>query len=126
MDVCLLSFETDFSSRHKADMLSAAAVNKTFISPNVIKWSGFQVIGESLLSVLQCHHHPYNLGTLSETLERAILDTPDISEQVSGLMNLVDKQEMDAKSHELEPPKRTYSKSHSAGSQWISKTFARR
>ena len=121
-----LSFKTDFRSRHKADMLSAAAVNKTFVSPNVIKWSGFQIIGESLLSVLQCQHHPYNLGIRAETLERAILETPDISEQVSHFLNLVDKQELDAKSHELEPPKRSYSKSHSTGSQWISKTFTRR
>ena|SRR5947207_629647 len=67
-------------------MLSAAAVNKTFISPNVIKWSGFQVIGESLLSVLQCQHHPYNFDTRDETLERAILETPDISEQVINLI----------------------------------------
>lgn len=64
-------------------MLSAAAVNKTFLSPNVIKWSGFQVIGESLLSVLQCQNSPYNLGRRDELLERAILETPDLSEQVS-------------------------------------------
>ena len=70
-------------------MLSAAAVNKTFISPNVIKWSGFQVIGESLLSVLQCQHHPYNLCTRDETLERGILETPDISEQVTNLIIFV-------------------------------------
>jgi hypothetical protein len=63
-------------------MLSAAAVNKTFLTPDVIKWSGFQVIGESLLSVLQCQNHPYNLGTRDESLERAILETPDVSEQV--------------------------------------------
>lgn len=65
-------------------MLSAAAVNKTFLCPNVIKWSGFQVIGESLLSVLQCQNHPYNLGIRDETLERAILETPDVSEQVDA------------------------------------------
>jgi hypothetical protein len=63
-------------------MLSAAAVNKTFLSPNVIKWSGFQVIGESLLSVLQCRNYPYNLPEGDEKLKRAILETPDISEQV--------------------------------------------
>jgi len=63
-------------------MLSAAAVNKTFLAPHVIKWSGFQVIGESLLSVLQCQNHPYTLGPRDEILERAILETPDLSEQV--------------------------------------------
>ena len=68
-------------------MLSAAAVNKTFLSPNVIKWSGFQVIGESLLSVLQCQNHPYNLGARDDTLERAILDTPDVSEQARTLFD---------------------------------------
>jgi hypothetical protein len=66
-------------------MLSAAAVNKTFLAPHVIKWSGFQVIGESLLSVLQCQHYPYNLGPRDEILERAVLETPDLSEQVSIL-----------------------------------------
>ena len=63
-------------------MMSAAAVNKTFVSPGIIKWSGFQVIGESLLNVLHCQHHPYNLATRDELLERAILETPDASEQV--------------------------------------------
>jgi len=63
-------------------MLSAAAVNKTFLAPHVIKWSGFHVIGESLLSVLQCQNHPYTLGARDEILERAILETPDLSEQV--------------------------------------------
>jgi hypothetical protein len=63
-------------------MLSAAAVNKTFLAPHVIKWSGFQVIGESLLSVLQCQTFPYSLGQRDETLERAILETPDLSEHV--------------------------------------------
>ena len=63
-------------------MLSTAAGNKTYLSPNVIKWSGFQLIGESLLSVLQCRNYPYNLGEGDEKLKRAILETPDISEQV--------------------------------------------
>jgi len=64
-------------------MLSAAAVNKTFLAPHVIKWSGFQVIGESLLSVLLCQNQPYHLGPRDEILERAILETPDLSEQVN-------------------------------------------
>lgn len=80
----LLSFILICRSRHKADMMSAAAVNKTFVSPGVIKWSGFEVIGESLLSVLHCQHYPYNLLTRDEQLERAILETPDSSEQVSA------------------------------------------
>lgn len=124
---------TDGSSRHKADMLSAAAGNKTYLSPNVIKWSGFQLIGESLLSVLQCRNHPYNLGEGDEKLKRSILETPDISEQVifsppphgtGNRVGLTFWQELDAKSHEHEPPvKRTYSKSQSTGSQWFGKTF---
>ena len=73
---------SDISSRHKADMLSAAAVNKTFISPDVIKWSGFEVIGDTLLSVLHCQRHPYQFIKRDENVERAILETPDISEQV--------------------------------------------
>jgi hypothetical protein len=64
-------------------MMSAAAVNKTFISPNIIKWSSFQVIGESLLSVLQCQNQPYDLGARDDTIERAVLETPDHSEQVT-------------------------------------------
>jgi hypothetical protein len=63
-------------------MMSAAAVNKTYVSDGVIKWSGFQVIGESLLRVLHCQNYPYDLGPRDEQLERAILDTPDASEQV--------------------------------------------
>ena len=70
-------------------MMSAAAVNKTYIAPGIIKWSGFQVIGESLLSVLHCQHYPYDLGSRDEQLERAILDTPYASEQVITL-NLQD------------------------------------
>jgi len=82
-----LLIRTHFSARHKADMLSAAAVNKTFLSPNVIKWSGFQIIGESLLSVLQCQNYPYSPGNRDELLERAILETPDVSEQVNSSRN---------------------------------------
>jgi hypothetical protein len=78
------------SARHKADMMSAAAVNKTYISPGVIKWSGFQVIGESLLNVLQCQNYPYDLGPRDEQLERAILDTPDASEQVTPITRKTD------------------------------------
>jgi len=63
-------------------MLSAAAINKTFLAPDVIKWSGFQVIGESLLSVLQCQNFPHHLPNNDPLLERTILETPDISEQV--------------------------------------------
>jgi hypothetical protein len=66
-------------------MLSAAAVNKTFVSPDLIKWSGFQVIGESLLNVLQCQNYPYEMEYRNELLERAILETPDITEQVNYL-----------------------------------------
>jgi len=113
-------------SRHKADMLSTAAGNKTYLSPNVIKWSGFQLIGESLLSVLQCRNYPYNLGDGDEKLKRAILETPDISEQVClpSRNELLIYQELDAKSHEFEPPvKRTYSKSQSTGSQWFGKPW---
>jgi len=65
-------------------MMSAAAINKTFISPDLIKWSGFEVIGESLLSVLRCQNHPYDFGGIrDDTLERAISETPDHSEQVA-------------------------------------------
>jgi hypothetical protein len=66
-------------------MLSAAAVNKTFVSPDIVKWSGFQVIGESLLNVVECQNHPYDSPYRNETLERAILETPDLSEQVRTL-----------------------------------------
>jgi hypothetical protein len=66
-------------------MLSAAAINKTFLAPNQIKWSGFHIIGESLLSVLRCQNHPYKLAHRDEVLERAILEMPDISEQVNIL-----------------------------------------
>jgi len=107
-------------------MLSTAAGNKTYLSPNVIKWSGFQLIGESLLSVLQCRNYPYNLREGDEKLKRAILETPDISEQVNTLCSFTSLtfKELDAKSHEFEPPvKRTYSKSQSTGSQWFGKTF---
>jgi hypothetical protein len=68
-------------------MLSAAAVNKTFLAPHVIKWSGFQVIGESLLSVLQCQYFQYDLGQRDEVLERAILETPDLTENVQPPQN---------------------------------------
>jgi hypothetical protein len=95
-------------------MLSAAAGNATFISRDLIKWSGFQVMGESLLPVLQCQHQPYQFVHPNEAIERAILET-DISEE-----------ELDAKSRELEPQsRRTYAKSHSTG-QWIARGFARR
>jgi len=83
MDVYTHIVQADDSSRHKADMLSAAAVNKTFISPDVIKWNGFQVIGDTLLSVLQCQHYPYHSIKHNDAVERAILETPDVSEQVS-------------------------------------------
>lgn len=82
MDVYTRMVQADDSSRHKADMLSAAAVNKTFISPDVIKWNGFQVIGDTLLSVLQCQHYPYYSIKHNDAVERAILETPDVSEQV--------------------------------------------
>lgn len=65
-------------------MMSAAAVNKTFISEDLIKWSGFQVIGESLLSVLQCQNHPFDFAIRDDNIERAILETPDHSEQVAA------------------------------------------
>lgn len=83
----VIRLKAHYSSRHKADMLSAAAVNKTYLAPSVIKWSGFQVIGESLLSVLQCQNYPYNLGNSDEFLERAILETPDVSDQVKTSIN---------------------------------------
>jgi hypothetical protein len=67
-------------------MLSAAAVNKTFTSPDMIKWNGFQIIGETLLSVLQCQRYPYQFLKRDESVERAILETPDISEQVEILL----------------------------------------
>ena len=60
-------------------------MNKTFLGPDLIKWSGFQIIGESLLSVLNCQYYPYFLGPRDDTLERAIMETPELSEQVNRL-----------------------------------------
>jgi len=78
------------SSRHKADIVSASSVNKTFLGPDLIKWSGFQIIGESLLSVLNCQYYPYFLGPRDDILERAIMETPELSEQVN-LLTLLSK-----------------------------------
>jgi hypothetical protein len=69
-------------------MLGAAAINKTFLSPDLIKWSGFEIMGESLLSVLRAQEYAYYLGNRDPVLERAILETPDYTEQVFILLCL--------------------------------------